>query len=80
MLLDSHTKVERRQLAKIYRSRREQSLCLDDGLASAQAVSGLNTQDRLAGLWRKILAIPQLEYAPDDDFFVRGGTSVQAPS
>ncbi|RHZ68739.1 hypothetical protein CDV55_107446 [Aspergillus turcosus] len=73
MPLNAHAKIDRRKLEEMYRQRREKHLCTLHENARA-----MSTREHLAHLWATILATPVPEYADDDDFFVLGGTSLQA--
>ncbi|KAJ5746498.1 NRPS-like enzyme [Penicillium odoratum] len=86
MPLNSHAKIDRKQLAQYYRQRWNESKPVQP-----TAVSNLNfpaeedvkanntTRKRLEGLWDNILGSPDTSiYRDCDDFFELGGTSLQA--
>ncbi|KAI1942648.1 hypothetical protein LOZ66_001054 [Ophidiomyces ophidiicola] len=73
MPLNAHAKVDRQRLAEMYHQRREKYL---HGLSQHSAK--LSTREHLARLWATILATPLPQYTNEDDFFLLGGTSLQA--
>ncbi|KAF3481936.1 uncharacterized protein GIQ15_04695 [Arthroderma uncinatum] len=72
MPLNSHAKVDRKQLAELYCTRWKKSSSLTPKEKPKDARSAL------ANLWSNILASPVESYRDEDDFFRHGGTSLQA--
>jgi amino acid adenylation domain-containing protein/thioester reductase-like protein len=71
--LNSHAKVDRKQLMGIYHQRREKHLRVLHKTPGEE-----DTRQQLARLWATILATPVPDYSDEDDFFLLGGTSLQA--
>lgn len=72
MPLNSHAKVDRKYLTKLYRERWE------NNKPSQNKISNGNTQERLVDLWVEILGLPCLPEDANADFFDLGATSLQA--
>ncbi|KAL4914345.1 hypothetical protein BDW62DRAFT_204736 [Aspergillus aurantiobrunneus] len=75
MPLNTHAKIDRKQLEDLYRQRRERLLMASNGCTAEEAVS---TRQHIASIWALILATPIPELTDSDDFFALGGTSLQA--
>ncbi|RJE23178.1 NAD dependent epimerase/dehydratase family [Aspergillus sclerotialis] len=73
MPLNSHVKVDRKRLVDLFYQKREFQL-----LQGPSDPLVKDTRSTLASLWAKILASPLPSYQDDDDFFLLGGTSLQA--
>lgn len=69
MPLNSHGKIDRRELAGMYTRRWTRGLPFSPGL---------DTRSSLAIIWSRVLAQPAVKFSDDDDFFTFGGTSIQA--
>ncbi|KNG88357.1 putative NRPS-like enzyme [Aspergillus nomiae NRRL 13137] len=75
MPLNSHAKVDRKGLKQLFCQRSTSLLKPGPKLPNTLCQ---DTQTTLASLWATILANPKPEYKESDDFFVLGGTSLQA--
>ncbi|KAG7008551.1 hypothetical protein G7Y79_00005g016920 [Physcia stellaris] len=70
--LNSHGKVNRKELTELYRRR------LDDIDVDGPQSESQGPRSTLAALWASILPTPVAPYEDTDDFFSLGGTSLQA--
>ncbi|KAJ5851695.1 uncharacterized protein N7529_011080 [Penicillium soppii] len=78
MPLNSHAKVDRKQLSQLYRQRWSNHSTFNAHPGIAMATATITTQEKLASLWRDILGLPSVPTDADSDFFHLGATSLQA--
>ncbi|KAJ6119519.1 NRPS-like enzyme [Penicillium sp. IBT 18751x] len=85
MPLNSHAKIDRKQLADYYRQRWNERKPIQPvsesnlSFAADEDAKASSTRNRLEGLWANILGSPDASiYCDSDHFFELGGTSLQA--
>lgn len=78
MPLNSHAKVDRKHLSQLFRQRWQSQPVSVETLCKDNRFLCKDTRAVLANIWSTIVASLKSSYEDDDDFFVLGGTSLQA--